>query len=208
MANYTGPLCRLCRREGIKLFLKGAKCFMEKCPVSKRQYPPGQHGKSRIKLSDYAIQLREKQKAKRIYGLLERQFRFYFKRAEKSRSATGEKLLEFLERRLDNTIFRLSFALTRADARQVVAHGHVYVNNRKVDRPSFLVKTGDRIEIKCSDKQKQKIKDIIEQSKDKTIPPWLKVDSANLKAEVAGTPTKKDVGFPINEQLIVELYSK
>jgi small subunit ribosomal protein S4 len=129
----------------MKLFLKGSRCYTEKCVISKRQYAPGQHGKARTKLSDYGIQLREKQKAKRLYGLLERQFKFYFKKAEKSRGVTGEKLLEFLERRLDNTIFRLGFTLTRPQARQIVAHGHVSVNNRKVDRPSFLVKTGDKI---------------------------------------------------------------
>ncbi|MDD5449530.1 MAG: 30S ribosomal protein S4 [Candidatus Omnitrophica bacterium] len=208
MGKYTGPVCRLCRREGIKLFFKGPKCVSDKCPVAKRPFPPGQHGKSRLKISDYGVQLREKQKAKRIYGLLERQFKFYFHKAERSRGVTGEKLLEFLERRIDNTVFRLLFALTRREGRQLVSNGHVYVNNKKVNRPSYLVKTGDTIEIRGSDKQKGRIKEMIKLSKDKTVPTWLKADHENLKAEIVGIPTRADVGFPIKEQLIIELYSK
>lgn len=209
MAKYTGPVCRLCRRETIKLFLKGTKCYTEKCPVVKRPFAPGQHGKSRrMKISDYGVQLREKQKAKRIYGLLERQFKFYFHKAERAKGVTGEKLLEFLERRLDNVIFRLMFALTRQQARQIVANGNVYVNNRKVNRPSYLVKPGDVVWFKAREKQKVKAKEMIEASKDKTVPKWLKADFENLKGEVTGTPERSDVGFPIKEQLIVELYSK
>lgn len=208
MAKYRGPVCRLCRREGIKLFFKGLKCYTDRCPVSKRPFAPGQHGKSRLKLSDYGIQLREKQKAKRIYGLLERQFKFYFHKAERAKGVTGEKLLEFLERRLDNTVFRLLFTLTRRESRQLVANGCVYVNNRKIDRPSYLVRVGDVIQLKCGEKQKQKIKELVEGSKDRTPPKWLTVDFANLKGEVVRVPTKEDVGFPIREQLIVELYSK
>ena len=210
MGKYKGPVCRLCRREGIKLFLKGTKCYTEKCPVAKRPFPPGQHGKGkgRFKISDYGVQLREKQKAKRIYGLLERQFKFYFHKAEKAKGVTGEKLLEFLERRLDNVIFRLIFSLTRRQARQLVANGHVHVNNRKVDRPSYQVKVGDVIQLKCKDKQKQRIKEIIELSKDKNVPGWLKADFENLKGEVVAIPKREDVGFPIKEQMIIELYSK
>jgi small subunit ribosomal protein S4 len=208
MGKYKGSVCRLCRREGMKLFFKGPKCVSDKCPVSKRPFAPGQHGKMRIKLSDYGIQLREKQKVKRIYGLLERQFKFYFHKAERSKGVTGEKLLEFLERRVDNVIFRVLFALTRPQARQMVANGHVYVNNHKVDRPSYLVKIGDALHLKCSEKQKAKIKEMIELSKDRAVPRWLKPDFDNLKAEVIAIPTREDVGFPIKEQLIIELYSK
>ncbi len=208
MAKYKGAVCRLCRRDGIKLFLKGTKCYTDKCAVSKRPFPPGQHGKSRTKLSDYGIQMREKQKAKRIYGLLERQFKFYFQRAEKSKGVTGEKLLEFLERRLDNTVFRLMFSLTRREARQMVTNGNVYVNTHKVTKPSFLVKPGDVIQLKVKDKRKQIIKELIAAAKDKNIPKWLKQDAENLKGEVIGKPDRADVGFPLREQLIVELYSK
>lgn len=208
MAKYKGPVCRLCRREGIKLFLKGPKCVSDKCPVSKRPFPPGQHAKGRFKISDYGAQLREKQKAKRIYGLLERQFKFYFQKAERARGVTGEKLLEYLERRLDNTIFRLLFAMTRRESRQMVANGQVYVNGRKIDRPSYQVKIGDQIQLKCKEKQKAKIKELIELSKDRNVPTWLKPDLENLKGEVIRLPIREDVGFPIKEQMIIELYSK
>ena len=208
MARYRGPACRLCRRENTKLFLKGLKCYMEKCPVAKRPFAPGQHGKSRKKFSDYGIQLREKQKAKRIYGILEKQFRVFFKNAERSKGVTGDKLFEFLERRLDNTVFRLMFALTRREARQMVTNGNAYVNNRKVDKPSYLVKAGDIVHMKCSEKQKNNIKEMIKASKDRNAPKWLKVDLENLKGEVIGVPDREDVGFPIKEQLIIELYSK
>jgi small subunit ribosomal protein S4 len=208
MAKYKGPVCRLCRREGSKLFLKGPKCVSDKCPVSKRPFPPGQHAKGRFKLSDYGVQLREKQKAKRIYGLLERQFKFYFHKAERAKGVTGEKLLEYLERRLDNAIFRLLFAMTRREARQMVTNGQVYVNDRKIDRPSYQVKIGDRIQLKCKEKQRAKIKELIELSKDRNIPTWLRPDLDNLKGEVVRLPIRDDVGFPIREQLIIELYSK
>jgi small subunit ribosomal protein S4 len=208
MAKYKGPVCRLCRREGIKLFLKGPKCVSDKCPVTQRPFPPGQHGKGRLKLSDYGVQLREKQKAKRIYGLLERQFKFYFQKAERAKGVTGEKLLEYLERRLDNVIFRLLFAMTRREARQMVTNGQIYVNDRKVDRPSYLVEIGDKILLKCKDKQRARIKELIELSKDRNIPTWLKSDFENLKGEIIRLPVRDDVGFPIKEQLIIELYSK
>lgn len=208
MAKYTGPVCRLCRRETIKLFLKGPKCVSDKCPVSKRPFPPGQHTKGRFKISDYGVQLREKQKVKRIYGLLEKQFRFYFKKAERARGVTGDKLFEYLERRLDNTIFRLLFAMTRRESRQMVTNGQVYVNGRKIDRPSYQVKIGDQILLKCKEKQKAKIKELIELSKDRNVPTWLKPDLENLKGEIVRLPIREDVGFPIKEQLIIELYSK
>jgi len=208
MARDRGPVCRLCRREGIKLFFKGVKCYTDRCPAVKRPFAPGQHGKSRVKISDYGVQLREKQKAKRIYGLLERQFNFYFQKAERAKGVTGKKLLEYLERRLDNVTFRLLYALTRRGARQMVGNGTVYVNNRKIDRSSYLVKVGDSIEMRCSEKQKKNIKEQIEASKDRTIPKWLKADHANLKGEIIALPDREDVGFPIKEQLIVELYSK
>ena len=210
MARYRGPLCKLCRREGIKLFLKSAKCVSDKCPVSRRAYPPGAHGKTRrrTKFSNYAVQLREKQKVKRIYGILETQFRLYFKRAEGSKGVTGEILLQYLERRLDNVIFRLNFALTRQEARQIVRHNHVYVNDKKVNIPSFLVGKEDVVRLKIRDKQKKIIKEISELLKDRAVPKWLKLDKENLSGAVLGLPKREDVGFPIQERLIVELYSK
>jgi len=208
MAKYKGSVCRLCRRETIKLFLKGPKCMSDKCPVTRRPFPPGQHGKGRSKISDYGVQLREKQKAKRIYGLLEKQFKFYFHKAERAKGVTGEKLLEFLERRIDNVIFRLLFSMTRRESRQMVVNGLVYINGHKVNRPSCLVNVGDKVELRTSDKHKAKIKEMLELSKDRTVPSWLKPDLENLKAEVVALPRREDVGFPIKEQLIVELYSK
>ncbi|MEI8176433.1 MAG: 30S ribosomal protein S4 [Candidatus Omnitrophota bacterium] len=208
MGKYTGAVCRFCRRDGIKLFLKGTKCTTDKCPVVKRPFPPGQHGKLRTKLSDYGVQMREKQKVKRIYGLYERQFKFYFQKAEQSKGVTGEKLLQFLERRLDNVVFRMMFALTRKEGRQMVTNGNVYVNTRKVNKPSFLVKAGDTITLKLKDKRRQIVKELIQTSKDKTIPKWIKTDPENLKGEILAMPDRSDVGFPIKEQLIVELYSK
>ena len=192
----------------IKLFLKGPKCMSDKCPVTRRPFPPGQHAKRRVKISDYAAQLREKQKVKRIYGLLEKQFKFYFHKAERAKGVTGEKLLEFMERRIDNVIFRLLLAMTRRESRQMVVNGLVYINGHKVNRPSYLVNIGDKIELKTSDKHKTKIKEMMELSKDRTVPSWLKPDLDNLKAEVAALPRREDVGFPIKEQLVVELYSK
>lgn len=208
MARYRGPSCKLCRREKIKLFLKGPKCVSDKCPVSRRGYPPGEHGKARGKLSDYALQLREKQKVKRIYGILEGQFRHYFKMAERSRGVTGEILLQSLERRLDNVIFRLNFTLTRKEARQIVRHSHVYVNNKKVNIPSFLVKKDDTITLKLKEKQKKSVKDTTEILKDRPVPGWLKPQPENFTGRVVELPKREDVGFPIQERLIVELYSK
>lgn len=209
MARYRGSSCKLCRREGAKLFLKGTRC-VGKCPFDKRSYSPGQHGQRqrRQKLSDYGVQLREKQKVKRIYGILERQFRLYFERASRSKGVTGEVLLQLLERRLDNVIFRLRFGTSRQEARQVVRHGFVKVNGKKVNIPSYCVSTGDVIEMKAKDKMVKKIKEGIELVKDRSVPKWLKADDENLKGEVVTLPVRDDVGFPIREQFIVELYSK
>ena len=209
MARYTGPVCRLCRREGIKLFLKGPKCYTAKCPVDKRAFPPGQHGQLRVKLSDYGIQLREKQKAKRIYGVLERQFRLYFQRAQKNPGVTGQMLLQQLERRLDNVVFRMGFALSRAEGRHLVKHRAVTVNGKAVDVPSYSVKVGDAVQVaKPEGGWAGRIKQQLEQSKDRQVPAWLQVDDKQLKGTITRLPQKDDVGLPLQEQLIVELYSK
>lgn len=209
MARYKGPVCRLCRREGMKLFLKGPKCFSEKCPVEKRNFAPGQHGKDRkAKVVGYGLQLREKQKAKRIYFTLEKQFRNYFEKASRSKGVTGELLLQQLERRLDNVAYRLGFAISRRQARQLVRHGHVSVNGRKVNIPSFQVSVGDEIAIRDNSKKLA----ILEMARDFTSHQpalnWLEADRENLKGRVTGLPKREDVNLPVNEQLIVELYSK
>jgi len=210
MARYTGPSCRVCRREGAKLFLKGTRCYADKCSFNRRGYIPGQHGKGRrrFKTSNYGLQLREKQKVKKIYGILEKQFMRYFKLAERSEGVTGEKLLELLERRLDNIIFRSCFTVSRAHARQMVRHGCVRVNNRKVNIPSYSIKAGDVVQIKQKDKLVKNIKETIEKIKDRGVPSWLGVDFAGLKTSVTRLPERSDVGMDIQEQLIVELYSK
>lgn len=209
MARNIGPACRLCRRESMKLFLKGKKCITEKCLFNKRGFSPGQHGQARKrKLSDYGVQLREKQKVKRIYGVLEKQFRNYFKKAAKSKGVTGQILLQLLERRIDNVIFRGCFAISRSGARQIVAHGHVLINGRKVDIPSYLIKEKDEIEIVKKDNITKKIKDTYEETKDRGIPSWLGVDIKNLKIQILRLPQREDVQIPIQEQLIIELYSK
>jgi len=208
MARYSGSSCRLCRRERVKLFLKGIKCGSDRCPVSRRSYSPGQHAQTRTKLSGYGLQLREKQKVKRIYGVLERQFRLYFKNAESSKGVTGEVLLQLLERRLDNVAFRLNFTFTRREARQMVLHAHIRVNGKRVNIPSYLVKKGDKIELKANSKLAKRVKEVIELNKDRAVPAWLKLDVQNLKGEVINMPVREDVGFPIQESLIVELYSK
>lgn len=209
MARYTDAVCRLCRREKEKLFLKGTKCFTEKCPVAKRSYPPGQHGdKGRTKLSNYGLQLREKQKVKRMYGVLERQFRRYFSIAARKKGVTGKTLLQLLERRLDNVVFRIGLAISRAQARQIVRHNQIYVNSRRVNIPSYLVEANDIITLKTKDKAMNKIKEILEVSKDRTVPAWLEFDRNDLKAKILRLPEKQDIQQPIQEQLIVELYSK
>ena len=208
MARYLDANCRLCRREGIKLFLKGTRCTTDKCAISRREYAPGQHGKNRIKLSDYGIQLREKQKVKRMYGILERQFRKYFKIAEKSKGITGEMLLQLLERRLDNVIYRLNVVASRRAARQFVRHRFVIVGNRRVDIPSYLVGKGDEIKIQGSEKVIKQLRNNLEQLKDRAVPSWIEFNQENLGAKILNMPTRKDIQLPIQEQLIVELYSK
>ena len=208
MARNTGPVCRLCRREGVKLFLKGSRCNGEKCGITRRDFAPGQHGQARKKESNYGIQLREKQKVRRIYGVLEHQFRIYFKTAAKSKGVTGKVLLQLLERRLDNVIFRLGLGLSRPQARQIVRHNMVSVNAVRVNVPSFLVSAGDLIVIIAKDKAKNKLKENLENAKDRTVPGWLEFKAAEMKATVVRLPEKTDIGQPIEEALIVEYYSK
>jgi small subunit ribosomal protein S4 len=209
LARYTGPVCRLCRREGTKLFLKGAKCFSEKCPIEKRNFAPGQHGRDRKpKIVGYGLQLREKQKAKRMYFTLESQFRAYYEKASRARGVTGEMLLQQLERRLDNVAFRLGFATSRRQARQIVRHGHVEVNGRKVNIPSYQVGVGDEIKIREGSKKLTVLETSTEFASHQVPPRWLEVDHANLSGKVLALPKREDVNMPVNEQLIVELYSK
>jgi len=208
MARYTDAVCRLCRREGQKLFLKGDKCYMDKCPADLRPYPPGQHGQGRTKTSEYGLQLREKQKAKRYYGVLESQFRGYFNMASKRKGKTGENLLAILETRLDNTVYRLGFAMSRAEARQLVLHGHFLVNGRKVNIPSFLVRPGMIISLKEKSRNLDKIKSVIEANTSRVPPKWLEYDANAMIAKVSTVPEREDIDIPIEEQLIVELYSK
>lgn len=208
MARYTGPVCRLCRREGTKLFIKGTRCTSEKCAMNKRAFSPGQHGKSRTKLSDYAVQLREKQKVRRIYGISEHQFRLYFKRADRSEAVTGTVLLQLLERRLDSVIFNLGFATSRPQARQIVKHRFVMVNSKTVNIPSFSVKANDVITIKSGVKKSKLIKDLVKITKEKEIPKWLGIDRDKLEGKIIRVPSREEIQFSIREQLIVELYSK
>ncbi len=209
MARYTDPVCRLCRREGMKLFLKGDRCFKPSCAIEKRGYAPGQHGnKRRRKIEGYGIQLREKQKVKRLYGVLERQFRRYFREAEKSRGITGEALLLMLERRLDTIVYRLGFASSRSQARQLIAHGHVLVGGRKVDIPGYQVREGQAISIREKLRKNETLKDSMEAAQGRGLPQWLSLDPANFTGSVLGLPRREDLTMPIQEQLIVELYSK
>lgn len=208
MARYTDAVCRLCRREGQKLFLKGARCYSDKCSVGKRQYAPGQHGQCRKKLSEYGIQLREKQKAKRYYGVLESQFEKYFDMASNKKGITGENLLQILESRLDNVVYRLGFALSRPEARQLVRHGHFTVDGHKVNIPSYLVKPGAVITIKENSRSLPKMKAILEQTDGKVIPKWLDLDRNTLQAKVVNLCDREDIDLDVQEHLIVELYSK
>lgn len=207
MARYTDSKCRLCRREGLKLFLKGDRCYTEKCAFDRRTYAPGQHGQGRRKRSDYGVQLREKQKVKRAYGVLERQFRIYFARAERMKGVTGENLLQLLERRLDNTIFRMGWAASRSEARQIVGHRHFTVNGVTVDVASFQVRQGDEIAVRTTSKEHPRLKLLIEAG-GKASPAWLEVNRAEMKAKVVSLPAREDVDLPVQESLIVELYSK
>ncbi len=209
MARYIGPVCRLCRREGMKLFLKGERCYTEKCAIEKRNFAPGQHGKSRkSKMLGYGIQLREKQKVKRIYGVLEDQFRRYFEQAERTRGITGETLLQLLERRLDNVAYRFGFATSRAAARQLVRHGHFTVNGRKVDIPSFSVKPGDVVAVRQISRKSAAILHALEEVKGRGVPEWLQFDAEGMAGKIGSIPNRQQINLPVQEQLIVELYSK
>jgi small subunit ribosomal protein S4 len=208
VARNTDSVCRMCRREGMKLFLKGERCFTDKCAIERRNYPPGQHGQGRHKFSEYSIQLREKQKVKRIYGVFERQFRRYFALAERSKGVTGETLLTTLERRLDNIVFRLSFANSRAEARQLVLHGHFKVNGRTVTIPSFLVNVGDQITVRERSQKVARIVEALELSQRRGVPDWLEINREGFAGKVKMLPQRADLTMPINERLIVELYSK
>lgn len=209
MGRYTGPVCRLCRREGLKLYLKGDKCYTDKCPVTKRNYAPGMHGQSntRRKVTEYGLQLREKQKVKRFYGISESQMLRYFDSADNMQGITGENLLHFLETRLDNAVYRLGFAQSRAEARQLVVHGHFTVNGRKVDIPSYKVKQGDEIQVKEKSRTSEKMKSMVENHNGTQVP-WVNVDLEALKGTIVAEPTRDDIDLPVEEHLIVELYSK
>jgi len=208
LARYTKSLCRICRRENLKLFLKGERCYTEKCAFERRNYPPGQHGQERKKFSEYGAQLREKQKVKRIYGVLENQFRNIFKEADRRKGITGENLLSLLERRLDNTVYRLGFANSRNEARQLVRHNHFLVNQVKVNIPSYLVKPGDVIEVRDKSKKVLRIVDALEGVARRGVPQWLELNKEEMKGSVKTLPTREDITLPIQEKLIVELYSK
>ena len=208
MARYRGPVCKLCRRDGMKLYLKGDRCFSEKCAVERRNYPPGEHGQGRTKFSEYGSQLREKQKVKRMYGLLENQFHIYFNRADRLKGVTGENLLVLLERRLDNMVYRFGFATSRSEARQLVLHNHFLVNGKKVNIPSYLIKVGDTITLQQSSRKVERIVEALEVSFRRGIPQWLEFDKNNVTGTVKAMPARKDLTMPISENLIVELYSK
>ena len=209
MARYTGPVCRLCRRERMKLFLKGDRCFKEKCAIEKRGYPPGQHGQRRGRRTlGYGLQLREKQKVKRIYGVLESQFRLYFKEADRRKGITGENLLVSLERRLDNVVFSLGFAASRAQARQLVRHGHITVDGKKTTIPSYQLKPGQEVAVKEGSRKNEQIRVSVETARGRGVPDWLQLVPENFTGKVVSLPNREDIKLPIQEQLIVELYSR
>jgi len=208
LARYTDSVCRLCRREGLKLFLKGDRCYTDKCAIERRAYPPGEHGQGRVKFSEYAVQLREKQKIKRTYGVLEGQFRRYFEKAERAKGITGENLLILLERRLDNMVYRMGFATSRSEARQLVRHGHFRVDGRKVDIPSFLVKTGQVVSVRERSRTVERITAALAQAEQRGVPEWLAVDKEAFSGLVKAMPARAEITMPFNEQLVVELYSK
>ncbi|MCT4597416.1 MAG: 30S ribosomal protein S4 [Vallitalea sp.] len=208
MARYRGAVCRLCRREGEKLFLKGERCYTGKCAIDRRPYAPGDHGKRRTKVSEYGLQLRQKQKAKRIYGVLETQFRNYFEEADRRKGITGENLLIILETRLDNVVYRAGLGRSRTEARQVVRHNHITVNGKKVNIPSYQVKQGDVIEVKEKSLNIQRFKDIIETTASRIVPEWLDIDTENKTIKVVSVPTRDQIDSTVEETLIVELYSK
>jgi small subunit ribosomal protein S4 len=208
VARYTGAVCRQCRREGLKLFLKGERCYTDKCAIERRNYPPGQHGQARPKFSEYSIQLREKQKLRRIYGILEAQFRRYFQMADRAKGVTGETLLQLLERRLDNMVYRMGFATSRAEGRQLVRHGHFTVNGRKVNIPSYLVKPGDVVTVTERSRKVARIQEALELAQRRGVPDWVEVAAEAWTGRVKSVPTRADLTMPINEKLVVELYSK
>ena len=208
MARYIGPVCKLCRREGMKLFLKGDRCYTDKCAYDRRPYPPGQHGQARVKFSEYGLRLREKQKVRRIYGTLERQFRKYFAGADRMKGVTGENLLALLERRLDNVVYRLGFATTRSEARQLVLHGHVQVNGKRVNIPSFLVKVGERVSIREKSRTIPRLKESVEGAERRGQISWLELDKPNFTGTMKTLPVREEITLPISEQLIVEFYSR
>jgi small subunit ribosomal protein S4 len=208
VARYTDPVCRLCRREGMKLFLKGDRCFKDKCAIERRNYAPGQHGRRRSKVLGYGVQLREKQKVKRIYGLLERQFRLYFKRAAGKTGITGDNLLRQLELRLDNVAYSLGFASSRAQARQLVRHGHIEVNGRKINVPSYQARKGDVVQVREKSRKNDQIRQAVETASGRGVPSWLELNPEQFRGTVNDLPKREDIRLPIQEQLIVELYSK
>ncbi len=208
MSRYTGSVCRLCRREGAKLFLKGDRCYSEKCAVERRNYPPGQHGQGRPRFSDFGVQLREKQKVKRMYGLQEKQFASTMQRASRMKGRAGENLLVLLERRLDNAVFRLGFATSRSEARQLVRHGHFLVNGRKATTPSLLVKPGNKVTLREKSREVTRIVGALEALEGKAVPQWLEIDKDSFEGTVKAMPTREDITLPVEEQLIVEHYSR
>jgi small subunit ribosomal protein S4 len=208
VARYTESSCRLCRRENLKMYLKGDRCYTDKCAIERRPYPPGQHGQGRVKFSEYGVQLREKQKVKRMYGMLEADFRHAYANAAAAKGKTGDNLLQTLELRLDNVVFRLGFADTRNEARQLVRHGHFRVNGRKVNIPSFRLKMGDKVELKDRSKKVVRINEALETVDRRGVPQWLELDKGGFKGTVRTQPAREDITMPIQEQLIVELYSK
>lgn len=208
MARYTGASCKLCRREGQKLFLKGERCYGGKCALSRRAYAPGQHGQAKKKLSEYGVQLREKQKAKRFYGILESQFRGYFETADSKKGITGEVLLQLLESRLDNVVYRMGFGSTRAEARQLVTHGHFTINGKRVNIPSYQTRVGEAIEVCEGSRKSVRFKEILDITGSKVVPKWIEVDQENLKGKIVALPAREDIDLPVQEHLIVELYSK
>ncbi len=208
MARYIHSVCRLCRRDNLKLYLKGDRCYSDKCAYERRSYAPGQHGQGRSKFSSYGVQLREKQKVKRMYGLVEKQFRNFFAKAERQKGITGTNLLVLLERRLDNMVYRLGFAASRNEARQLVQHNHININGRKVNIPSYLVKVGDVVELREKSRQSAKIMEALEGIARRGVPSWLELDKEHYQGKIRALPTREDLTMPIKEQLIVELYSK
>ena len=208
MGRYSGAVCRLCRREGMKLFLKGDRCFSEKCAIERRNYPPGQHGQSRPRFSDYGVQLREKQKVRRVYGVAEQQFANVVARATRMRGPTGENLIQLLERRLDNVVFRMGFATSRSEARQLVRHGHFQVNGRRTTIPSMVLKPGSRVTLAEGSRSIARITSALDALEGRAVPPWLEIDKATFAGTVKALPAREDMTLPIQEQLVVELYSR